>query len=106
MPPSAWLLRPGLVQLVGDIDDLRGLRLRRVDFFGDVLRDESTDLTVDARKDAQYLAAKGLGRHVDGDVGGARLRDIDNQQQRLGGSGPSAQRGVSGEPKPLPVAAL
>ena len=45
-------LRPGLVQLVGYVDDLRGLRLRRVDFVGDVLGDESADLTINASQDA------------------------------------------------------
>ena len=69
----------------------------------DLARDESPDLTVNAGKDAQYLAAKRFGRHVDGDIGRPRFRDVDDQQQRLGGSCRGAQRDVSGDHKPLLV---
>src|SRR5947209_3309947 len=62
-------LGPGLRQLLRHVDDLRGLRLWCVDFLRHVGGDESTDFAVDAREDAQHLAAEGLGRHVDRDVG-------------------------------------
>ena len=94
-------LGPGLFQLVGYVDDLRGLRVGCVDFFGDILGDESPDLTINACQDAQYLAADGLRRHIDGDIGRPRFRDIDDQQQRLGCSCCSAQCDVSGNHKPL-----
>src|ERR1700733_13893226 len=63
--PALRRLGPGLVQPICHVDDLRRLRLGRVDFVGDVLGDESPDLAVDAGKDAQDLAAQRLGRHVD-----------------------------------------
>src|ERR1700757_4565654 len=101
--PGIWLylgfLRlPALVQAVCYIDDLRGLRLRLVDFVGDVVGDEAPDLTIDTCQDAQYLAAKGLRRHIDGDVRRPRFCHVDNQEKRLGGS-PRGARG-GGSPGP------
>ena len=51
---------PGRVQLVGYVDDLRGLRMGFVDFVSDVLGDESPDFAVNAGDDAQHLTADGL----------------------------------------------
>src|ERR1700751_6162766 len=70
---------PSLVELLGDVDDLRLLRLRRFDFLADVLRDEAADLAVDAGHDAQQLATEACRRHVDGDVRRPWLGDVDDQ---------------------------
>src|SRR5947209_8786974 len=72
--------RPGLVELLGHIDDLRRLRLRRVDLVVDILRDEAANLRVHAADDTHQFTADALRRHVHRDVGRPRLGDVDNQQ--------------------------
>src|ERR1700734_2809330 len=74
---------PGLIELLGDVDDLCRLGFGRIDFVDDVLRDEAPDLPVDTGYDPQQLATNTFRRHVDRDVRRARLCDVDNQQQRL-----------------------
>ncbi|EJO90462.1 amidotransferase [Mycobacterium colombiense CECT 3035] len=102
-PRSRSPLGPGLLQLLSHVDDLRRLRLGRVDLGRDVLRDEPPDLAVDAGQDPQHLAADRLRRHVDGDVGGPRFGDVDDQQQRFGRARRRAQLDVPGHHKSLLV---
>src|ERR1700739_464830 len=96
---------PSLVELVGDVDDLRLLRLRRFDFLADVLGDEAADLAVDAGHDAQQLATEACRRHVDGDVRRPWLGDVDDQQQRFGRARCRGQRDVTVDLEPLFVEA-
>src|ERR1700734_4499479 len=94
---------PGLIELLGDVDDLCRLGFGRIDFVVDVLRDEAPDLPVDAGYDAQQLPTNTFRRHVDRDVRRARLCDVDNQQQRLARAGRWGPPAVAGDREALLV---
>src|SRR3984957_13620374 len=94
---------PGLIELLGDVDDLCRLGFGRIDFVVDVLRNEAPDLPVDAGDDAQQLPTNTFRRHVDRDVRWARLCDVDNQQQRLSRARCRAQPDIAVDRKALLV---
>ncbi len=58
-------------------------------------RDEPLDLGVDATDYPHQLASKRLRRDVDGDVGRARFLDVEDQQQRCGGTRGRAKRDLA-----------